>query len=629
MKRFFFAAIILVACLTHANAQSNVVAYPTHWWTGFKDNKLQLIIRADKQIGVDKLVFQSTSPDVKVVKINRPENNHYLVVDLLISKTAKPQKLSFKFGGVVKNEWTTVPYELKARNSQNGKSRVQGVNSKDFVYLIMPDRFANGDPSNDALPDLYKDKTSDRSNKFARHGGDLKGIQDHFDYFNTLGVTALWLTPVIENDMPKMREGSFDMAGYHGYWLTDHYQVDKRFGGNEGYREFINAAHKKGLKVINDAVYNHVGLEHWINTDPPAKDWINQWPAFTPPNHRAETMLDPYGSKFDKENMVRGWFVKHLPDLNLSNPMVANFLIQHAIWSVEEFGFDGFRIDTYKYCDEQFANRMNTAIATEFPALTTFVEAWGNTEAENAYFQTNNLQIPFKHNAQGGLDFPLCFAMLTGMNQPFGWTEGVNRVYMSLAQDFVYKNPLDNCIFLDNHDLDRVYSVIGEDWTKMKWGLNWLLTLRGIPQIYYGTEILMKNFKNPTDAEVRLDFPGGWPGDPVNKFSAEGRTEKENEAYNYISKLAQFRKKSSALTTGKTMQFIVRNGVYIYFRYDDKQTIMVITNTSDRPFKPDWSMYKERVGSFTRAKDIQTGTVKTLEGFEIGGKESWVMEMEK
>jgi len=265
----------------------------------------------------------------------------------------------------------------------------------------------------------------------------------------------------------------------------------------------------------------------------------------------------------------------------------------------------------------------------EYPSITTFVEAWGNNEAGNAYFQENNLNISFKHNAPGGLDFPLCFSMHAGMNQPFGWTEGVNKVYMTLAQDFLYKKPINNCIFLDNHDLDRVYSVIGEDWTKMKWGMNWLLTMRGIPQLYYGTEILMKNFKNPTDAEVRLDFPGGWQGDPVSKFIASGRTDKENEAYNYISKLAQFRKTSSALTTGRTMQYIVRNGVYIYFRYDAKQTIMVITNTSNNNFKPDWSIYTERTSGFTKAKDVQTGEVKALEGFEVKGKESWVLELIK
>lgn len=622
MKRC--AAILILLLMNYGvSSQANITVYPTNWWVGMKESSLQLLVRSDKNIAEDKALFRSSSPDVKVVKVQTTENKHYLFVDINIARNAKPQKVKFTFGN------NSITYELKARSKENGKTRVQGITSKDVTYLLMPDRFANGDPSNDALPEIYRDKTADRNNKFARHGGDLKGVEDHLDYFNELGITTIWFTPVTENDMPKMREGNFDIAGYHGYWFTDHYNVDKRFGGNDGYKSLINAAHKKGLKIIQDAIYNHIGLEHWIHKDPPAKDWINQWPEFTGPNHREETMFDPYGSKYDKTNMVNGWFVAHLPDLNLSNPNLAKFLIQHAVWSVEEFGFDGFRIDTYKYCDEQFLNKMNAALLREFPAITTFVEAWSNTIVANAYFSQNNLNIPFKHNAPGAIDFSLCFAMLAGMNQPYGWTEGVNRVYMTLAQDIVYKNPLNNCIFLDNHDMNRVYSEVKEDWTKMKWGLNWLLTMRGIPQLYYGTEVLMKNYKNPTDAEVRLDFPGGWPGDPVNKFMASGRTDKENEAFNYVSKLAKFRKNSSALTTGNTMQFIVRDGVYIYFRYDAKQTIMVITNTSNQSFKPDWTIYAERVAGFTQARNVLTGAMQALNGFEIKPQESLVLELIK
>ncbi|MFM2145821.1 MAG: hypothetical protein RL732_657, partial [Bacteroidota bacterium] len=389
----------------------------------------------------------------------------------------------------------------------------------------------------------------------------------------------------------------------------------------------IGKAHEKKLKIIQDAIYNHVGMEHWINRNPPSKDWINNWPVFTGPHHREESLMDPYASAFDKYNMVSGWFTPHLPDLNLSNPELAQFVIQHAIWSVEEFGFDGFRIDTYKYCDEAFLNRLNHSLSIEFPKLTTFVEAWSNTVVANAYYVRNNFDIPFKHNAPGAIDFSLCFALHAGMNQSTGWTEGVNRVYMTLAQDLVYKDPLNNCIFLDNHDMDRIYSTVGENWNKLKWGLNWLLTLRGIPQLYYGTEILMKNYKNPTDAEVRYDFPGGWPTDKVNKFAAGGRTEMENTAFNYVSQLAHYRQNSSALTTGKTMQYVVRDKVYTYFRYDERQTVMVITNTGDGAHVPDWKIYEERVKGFTRAKNIITGELIPLQGFSIPSGESWVLEL--
>ncbi|HEX2630494.1 MAG TPA: alpha-amylase family glycosyl hydrolase, partial [Chitinophagaceae bacterium] len=426
-----------------------------------------------------------------------------------------------------------------------------------------------------------------------------------------------------------MHEWGNSIAGYHGYWFTDHYQIDKRFGGNEGYKKFCDELHRNGMKVIQDAVYNHVSKENWFVLDPPMKDWINNWPSFTTPNHREEVLFDPYASAQDKKVMLDGWFTDHLPDLNQRNPYVANFLIQHAIWTTEEYGIDGWRVDTYKYCDEKFLNDVNTALEREFPAVTVFGEAWVNTVVGNAYFTNNTIGSPFKHNAKGVIDFQTCFAILAGMNEKFGWTNGVNKIYMTMAQDVVYKEPMNNCIFMDNHDMDRVFSIVDEDWTKLRMGINWLLTLRGIPQLYYGTEVLMKNKKTTTDAMVREDFPGGWSGDASNKFNAAGRTDKENEAFNYTAALGRFRKSSSAITTGKTMQFIPKDGVYIYFRYDNKQTVMVITNTGDKAIKPDWNIYTERVKGFTQLKDVTSGKTFSLEGFEIKPMESFVFELIK
>ncbi len=603
--------------------------YPTHWWVGMKNQKLQLMIRRDR-VANEKLSM-TPYPGVRLTSQTKTENSNYLFVDLIISSLAKPGKIKFRLNNLQGQEGNTsvnFEFELKTRNKENGKTRVQGVNSKDLVYLLMPDRFSNADPSNDAFSDL-RDPEADRKNIFARHGGDLKGIENHFDYLKELGVTTIWCTPVVENDMPKMKEGEFSLAGFHGYWFTDHYKIDKRYGGNDAYKSMINAAHKEGLKVLHDAVYNHIGLYHWLNLDPPSKDWINQWPEFTPPNHRDAAVFDPNRSVADNTNMLNGWFVRHLPDLNLANPFVANYLIQNAIWLTEEFGIDGFRIDTYKYCDEKFLNNMNTALLNEFPTVTTFVEAWGNDVVANAYFVRNNLNIPFKHNAMGALDFPVSFAIKNSLTQAPDWTEGVNKLYLTLAEDFLYKDPLKNCVFLGNHDKDRFFSIVNEDLSKYKMGMNLMMTIRGIPQLYYGDEILMKNFKNPTDQDVRLDFPGGWPNDPVNKFKAEGRTDRENEAFYFLSKLAHFRKSSSALTTGKTMQFIPTRGVYTYFRYDAKQTILVINNTGDKAFKPDWNVYKERTAGFTKIKDIQTGETRSFEGFEINAGESFVFELVK
>ena len=464
---------------------------------------------------------------------------------------------------------------------------------------------------------------------FSRHGGDFKGITDHLDYFRELGVSTLWLTPIIENNMPLMEEWGNRVAGYHGYWFTDHYEVDKRLGGNEGYKQFCETLHKNGMKVIQDAVYNHVGNYHWFALDKPMKDWFNSSQGDKAPNHREEVFYDPYASKKDRTQMLDGWFVPHLPDLNQRNPYVAKFLIQHAIWTTEEYGLDGWRVDTYKYCEEQFMNDVNAALMKEFPMLTVFGESWVNTTVANAYFTQNNINSSFKHNARGMLDFQVSFAILAGMNEAFDWMKGVGKIYSTLAQDVLYKNPMNNCNFMDNHDMDRVFSVVDEDWDKLKMGINWLMTMRGIPQIYYGTEVLMKNKKVNTDATVREDFPGGWSGDANNRFTPSGRNAKENEAFNHVSKLGQFRKNSTAITAGKTTQFIPKDGLYIYFRYDQTQTVMVIANTGDKVQQPDWANYAERTNGFAKAKDVVSGTMHNLNGFSIKPKESFVFELVK
>lgn len=625
MKKNLLLLLIFISAKSFAIDMGAV--YPTHWWTGMKSPKLQIMMHGES-IGLFTKA-SITYPGVKVDRIHKVENKNYLLVDVTISAAAKPGKFRITLTGAG-NAVENINYELKARSPENGKTRVAGVTAKDFIYLLLPDRFSNGDPSNDIIPG-YRDQTSNRNDKFSRHGGDFKGILNHLDYLQELGVTTLWLTPVIENDMPLMNEWGNQVAGYHGYWFTNHYEVDKRFGGNEGYKAFCNTLHRNGMKVIQDAVYNHVGNHHWFVLDPPMPSWFNISQGSDGPNHREEVFYDPYASQMDRENMLDGWFVPHLPDLNQRNPFVANFLIQHAIWTTEEYGIDGWRVDTYKYCDEQFMNNCNAALEREFPKLTIFGESWVNSTVANAYFTQNNMATRFKHNAKGMLDFQSCFAMLAGMNEAFGWLNGVNKIYMTLSSDFLYKDPMNNCIFLDNHDMDRVFSVIDEDWKKMKMGINWLLTLRGIPQLYYGTEVLMKNKKVNTDATVREDFPGGWPDDNPkdNRFMKAGRSEKQQEAFEYISRLAQFRKSSSAITAGKTMQYIPKDGCYIYFRYDNKQTVMVITNTGDKKVKPDWKPFNERMNGFTQARNVITNKSQPLEGLEINAGESLVLELKK
>jgi glycosidase len=562
-----------------------------------KHNTLQVMLHASSDLSKS---IKVRYPGVVVTKVFQPENRHYLFVDLLLLPTVKPGKFEFIF-----DNGTVVGYELKSRQKSTAFAKHQGVRSNDLIYLIMPDRFANGDPSNDRFAGL-RDTTADRTNPYSRHGGDLAGIANRLDYLKDLGITTVWMTPVLENDMPKMQEGPWLMSGYHGYWITNHYKVDRRLGGNQSYKEMAEAAHSKGLKVIQDAVYNHVGSYHHTVLDLPMRDWLNQWPSYTGANHREELFMDPYASEKEKKVMIEGWFVPHLPDLNLANPYCAKFIIQSNIWSTEEFGIDGWRVDTYKYCDEKFLNEINHALLREFPELTVFGEAWTNSVPASAYFTENNLDVPFKHKIKGVTDFPLNSAIFSALNDNFGWTDGLSKLYMTLSQDFLYKDPFTNCIFLDNHDMNRFYSMVGEDLSKYKMGLGLIMTLRGIPQVYYGTEVLMKNYKDPNDAAVRKDFPGGWNADTINKFSPQGLSEKESEAFSFFKKLAVYRKQSPVLAKGTLKHYIPQNGVYVYFRKLGDQTIMCVVNSSKAASTLKMQRFQEMTGTYNSMLNVMT-----------------------
>ena len=618
MKKISLSGIMLLLFMA-VNAQYASL-YPSGWFIGMKWNKVQVIVKGEYN-GFNKEKVRVTYPGVQLQKVYQFENGKYLALDLLITDQAKPGLVNIEF--IQNNKVHAVQWPLKVRRSGSGKEFAQGVTAKDFIYLIMPDRFSNGDRSNDQVAG-YRDTVLNRKNPIVRHGGDLQGIINHLDYFKELGVTALWLTPVLENDMPLQLEQVGKMAGYHGYWFTNHYAVDKRMGGDAAYKKLVDAAHAKGIKIIQDAVYNHVGIEHWFYKDAPSKDWINQWKNYTNTNHRDEAIFDPNGNTADKKIMLDGWFVPNLPDVNQRNPFVANFLIQHALWSVEEYGIDGWRVDTYKYCDEAFLNRVNAALEKEYPLITIFGEAVANTVVGSAYYTQNTMRAAFKHNLPGTTDFPLSYALTDALNNLFGWTDGVNKLYMTLAQDLLYKAPEKNCIFFDNHDMERFVSVIGEDMGKYKMGMNLLFTLRGIPQLYYGTEVWMKNFKNPNDGMVRLDFPGGFDGDPENKFIASGRNSTEQEAFEYVKKLANFRKNNKALQTGKLMQWLPQNGLYVYFRYDKEQTIMCIFNTADTENKISLSNYAERTANVKTATNILNNQQVGNE-FTVGAKTSLVL----
>ncbi len=598
-------------------AQDSYKCYPTNWWTGMHWNKVQVMVHGDA-IANAANGFTINYPGVKLLKVNKVENVNYVFLDILIAPVTKPGIVKIKVNKL--NNPFAINFELKERRKGRGTDFAQGVTVKDLIYLILPDRFSNGDSTNDRIPGM-RDQTLNRDTVFNRHGGDLKGIQNHLNYLQDLGVTTLWLNPVIENDRTERTE--------HGYAFTDHYTIDRRLGGAVAYQHLIDAAHVKGLKIIQDAVYNHVDEFHLTVVDKPMKDWLHNWPVYTNTTFKDQVAFDPYASNIDRKKLVDGWFEKQMPDLNQNNPFVANYLIQHALWTVEEFGIDGWRVDTYAYNDLPFMNRCNKALTEEYPAITIFGETWFHGVPNQCYFVQNNLNIPVKSNLQGATDFQTLWGIQDAMTKDFGWTDGVNKLYTTLAQDFLYKDPTRNVVFLDNHDMARFYSVVGEDLEKYKSSLSWLFTCRGIPQLYYASELATTGFTSPSDGYVRQDFPGGWTSDKLNKFESKDRSEKDNAIWNHIRTLAQYRKKSSALTTGKLMQYVPVAGVYVYFRYDKNQTVMIVMNTSKVEKTISFTNYEERTNGFSSYENVISKTTSSLKDFSLGTYQTVVLELRK
>lgn len=615
MKRLlFFCIIILQAAVASAQPKALERIEPAFWWAGMKDPKLQLIVYGEKIAERD---VQLAYPGVELAKIHRVENPNYLFIDLKVSPAAKVGTFDIQFTkkGL---KGLNYKYQLKPRNE--GK-KAQGVTNKDFIYLIMPDRFANGDKSNDIVKGM-QEVALNRDSMYYRHGGDLQGIINKLDYLQDLGVTALWLNPVLENDQPK--------TSYHGYANTESYRIDRRYGSNELYKKLVDELHKREMKMIKDIVHNHFGSEHWTVKDLPMKDWIHQWPTYTKTNYKDQVLFDPYASEADKKLMTDGWFDKHMPDINHSNPFVRNYITQSHIWWIEYAGLDGFRLDTYAYNDLNYMAEWGKTIKTEYPNFTFFGETWVHGIPNQVYFtQGKTVNQSLDTELQAVTDFQALWGINEALNGKFGWNDGVNKLYTTIASDYVYEDPTRNVVFLDNHDLSRFYSVIGEDFNKFKSGVAWLLTTRGIPQLYYGTEILMKNFSNP-DGLVREDFKGGWAEDKQNKFIPAGRTEKENEAFQYVKTLANYRKSNPVLQTGKLMQYVPENGIYVYFRYNQEKTVMVIMNTNEKSENVTTERFTERMQGFTGGVDVATGkSVPTLKAFEIPAKTTLILELRK
>lgn len=611
MKRTISAMLLLCLSIVSGLAQKAAVknllipqhVAPPHWYCGFSRETLEIIIHAPRASAwvlsmepYEHVAFSGTS---------KGAGEDILYLNLNIGRDARPGILNFRVkvpakNGMQERNWS---YNLLPRNRK--WQTQQGLNSSDIMYLIMPDRFANGDQANDCPKEVIADICS-RDTLKGRHGGDLKGINNHLDYLQDLGITALWLNPVQWNNQPR--------ESYHGYAITDHYRIDPRFGSNDEYLQLMEAMRSRKMKMVMDIIPNHTGNMHWMfqNQD---TGWFNAWPEFTRTNYRASTVLDPYADPAERKLNNDGWFDKHMPDLNQRNAHIDRYLTQLYLWWVEYAGLQGYRIDTYAYPDQEFMTRLCQSLLTEYPQLGIFGETWVNGIGTQAWFVQNNIRQTLNSSLPGVTDFQLLWAIQHALTNNFGWNDGLNRIYATLAEDYIYADPYKHCIFLDNHDLSRIYTHLNGNLDKWKMAITLLLTLRGIPCIYYGTEILMEGSTNPTDALVRKDFPGGFPGDSLNKFSDAGRTQKEQEAFEFMRSMAKLRNAEPALQDGKLMQYTGEDGTWVYFRYNRNKTFMIVLNQDAQPKRIATARFSERLQGYNNLRNRITGQQEPVSSY--------------
>ena len=612
MKRLFFLFVLLGQIVTMNAAKAKVTVDridPTDWYVGLKNPSVQLMVYGQGIRDVQQVT--TDYPGVKIDSLVRLDSPNYLLVYMNV-KDAQPGTMTLQFKGE-KGKPLKVAYQLKAREMKGEERR--GFDISDVLYLLMPDRFAQSAGHNPQLKGMraYKE---DRNAPSLRHGGDLKGLQEHLDYFTELGVTALWFTPILENDSPDQMD---TWSTYHGYACTDYYRVDPRFGTNEEYRQLIDDCHEKGLKVVMDMIFNHCGFEHpWV-ADMPSKDWFNlsDWlkasggtsdprgTDFLQTSYKLTPVLDPYASEVDRRETQDAWFVSTMPDLNQRNPHLMRYLIQNSIWWIETAGIDGIRMDTYPYADAM-AQWMKE-LDEEYPNFNTVGETWVTVPAYTAAWQKDSKLSDINSYLKTVMDFSFQEALDSAKHEETdAWWRGYNRLYNSFCYDYLYPNPSSVMAFLDNHDTERFLGN-GQDSLALKQGLALLLTVNRIPQLYYGTEIMMNGTKEVTDGYVRKDFPGGFPGDTHNAFTKEGRTKAENEMFTWLSRLLHWRQNNPLITNGKMIQFIPHNGVYVIARKYGGRSVMTILNGTTKPATFEVARYQEVIGNARRAKDVPTG----------------------
>ncbi|REL24936.1 glycosyl hydrolase [Rhodohalobacter sp. SW132] len=593
---------------------------PENWWTGFHEPDVQVLIYGEN--------IQSAKPSVDYpgVTLERRtlvENPNYQFLTLRIHEDAEPGTVQIQFE---REDYShIVDYEIKERSTDTNRN--QGFDSTDLIYLLMPDRFANGDPSIDEIDGMLEGVDRDDIN--ARHGGDIQGVIDNLDYLDELGMTAVWFTPIFENDMPPA------YGAYHGYAATDMYRVDRRFGTNEKYLELIDKAHDRGMKVIMDMIHNHVGLEHWFIKDQPTSDWVHDLDEVGTTNYRTSTVMDPYASEYDFNATVKGWFVVDMPDLDQRNELVANYLIQNTLWWIEYSGIDGIRMDTHPYPYKEYMAEWSRRVLEEFPDFNMVGEAWMSSSPTTAYWQTGfDSPDGYESYLPSVTDFPLYNSIAAGLNEEPGWESGISRLYFTLSQDFLFPDANLNVIFPGNHDLDRIFSVVGENFGKFKIANTFVMTTRGIPQLYYGDEILMTG--GGPDGLKRKDFPGGWEEDPINAFTPEGREQLAEdtgfpvvEAHEFMTTLANWRKDKDVIHNGQLTHFVPEDNVYVYFRHNDEEAVMVVLNASGEEQNLDLARFSELLDGVSTGYEVISGeTVQIGEYLNIEGYGSMVIELE-
>lgn len=576
---------------------------PPYWWSGMQTSEIQIMFYGT-QIASYEVSLQE---EVPITNIRKTENPNYVFVTVN-TEHIQPGFLHFNFVKKGKKSFEHA-YELKERK-ENAANRV-GFNSSDAIYLLMPDRFANGNPDNDEVKALT-DKL-DRKHNGGRHGGDIQGIINHLDYLNDLGVTAVWSTPLLEDNDPKY--------SYHTYAQSDVYTIDPRYGTNEDYKTLAAELHKRDMKLIMDYVTNHWGAEHWMIKDLPSYDWIHQFPGYAQSNYRMETQFDEHRSETDFKYCVDGWFVRTMPDLNQKNPIVLQYLIQNAIWWIESSDLDGLRVDTYSYNDKEGIAKWTKAIMDEYPKFNIVGEVWLHNQAQIAYWQKDS-RIGAIQNYNTYLPSVMDFTLHNAMEQMFaeqgGWKSGIMRAYDNLVNDFLYPNTNNLLVFMENHDTRRFNEIYDQDLNAYKLGLTLMATTRGIPQLYYGSEIGMRGKKSDGDGDIRRDFPGGWQEDAKNAFKASDRTPLQEEFHSFTKKVLQWRKSTKSIHTGDLKQYLPENNVYVFFRSLESEKVMVVLNNSDKEQQLNLSRFKEDINVNASGKEV-------LSGLEVSFKEDLII----